>query len=110
MEEKLEEEMEELITTNNLDVQWAGVLKPKEYIETWRVRLWNKAYSSFLASNASPKFHKGTDLMKIAGGTMAVDRLVYRYYFMHAYLKCNEVGGSPFPECVCLTHVQVPKE
>lgn len=101
MEQRLEEEMEELITIQKLNVDWKGVLKPKEYMETWRVRLWNKAYTSFLASNASPKFHKGTDLMKIAGGRMAVDRLVYRYFSMHASLKCNKVVCSPFHECVC---------
>lgn len=84
--------MDHLITTLKLNVEWNDqVLKPAEYVEKWRVILWNRAYGFFLSGNASPKFHKGTDLMKIEGGSMTSTRLLYRYVHFFDYLTRFEV-------------------
>ncbi|KAG0614198.1 hypothetical protein M758_6G158200 [Ceratodon purpureus] len=81
LERYLVDEVERLVATHNLHIDWKDeFLKPIQYVEKWRVPLWKKAYGYLLGANASPRFHKGSDLLKIEGGKMAGNRLVYRYF------------------------------
>lgn len=80
LESFLDSELQKLITTQNLYIDWKDdVLRPDQYVEKWRVSLWKKAYGFLLSATASPKFHKGSDLLKIEGGKLAGYRLLYRY-------------------------------
>ncbi|KAG0605740.1 hypothetical protein M758_9G084500 [Ceratodon purpureus] len=80
LESFLDSELQKLITTQNLYIDWKDdVLRPDQYVEKWRVSLWKKAYGFLLSATASPKFHKGSDLLKIEGGKLAGYRLLYRF-------------------------------
>ena len=56
-----------------------GVLQPKDYIDKWRILLWDRAFLPLFASKASPKFTKGTELRKMDGGTKIINRCLSRY-------------------------------
>ena len=56
-----------------------GVLWPKDYINKWRILLWDRVFLSLFATKASSKFTKGTELRKIDGGTKIINRCLYRY-------------------------------
>ena len=56
-----------------------GVLRPKDYIDKWRILLWDRAFLPLFAGKASPKFTKGTKLRKMDGGTKIINRCFYRY-------------------------------
>ena len=58
-----------------------GVLQPKDYIDKWRILLWDRAFLPLFASKASPKFTKGTKLRKMDGGSKIINRCLFRYFF-----------------------------
>ncbi|KAG0572425.1 hypothetical protein KC19_VG094200 [Ceratodon purpureus] len=81
LEVYLDGEVQKLVTTHKLHIDWAlDVQKPAEYVEKWRISMWKKAHGFLLSPTASPKFHKGSDLLKIYGGKMVGKRLLYRYH------------------------------
>ena len=63
-----------------------GVLKPGEFVDWWRIVLWDQAFLPFFISKTSKdskdskdsKFIKGCNLLKFLGGPMAIKRMVYR--------------------------------
>ena len=57
-----------------------GVLQPKDYIDKWRILLWDRAFLPLFASKASPKFTKDTKLRKMDGGSKIINRCLYRYF------------------------------
>ena len=66
-----------------------GVLQPKDYIDNWRILLWDRAFLPLFAAKASSKFTKGTELKKMDGGTKIINRYLYRYSsfsFLHFFL------------------------
>lgn len=72
-------------------IEWNdAVVKPLEYVEKWRLLLWDKAFDELLADNAIPRFVKGSDLRKIAGGTTTLDRLIFRYLFQSIRWICMD--------------------
>lgn len=75
----LQDYMDKLVAKQKLNIQWSSVvLKPAEYVEKWRLMLWKKAFPFFLSENASPRYIKGSELLKIDGGKSA-GRLIYRF-------------------------------
>ena len=56
-----------------------GVLQPKDYIDKWRILLWDRAFLPLFAAKASPKFMKGMELKKMDGGTKIINCSLYRY-------------------------------
>lgn len=72
-------------------IKWNdAVVKPIDYVEKWRLLLWDKAFDEYLVENANPKFVKGSDLRKIAGGTVTGDRLIFRYLFQSIRWNCRD--------------------
>ena len=65
------------------------VLKPGEFVDRWRIVLWNQAFLPFFISKTSKdskdskdsKFVKGSNLFKFPGGPMAIKCVVYRCVF-----------------------------
>ena len=56
------------------------VLQPKDYIDKWRILLWDRAFLPLFANKASPKFTKGMELRKMDGGSKIINRCLYRYF------------------------------
>ncbi|KAG0632178.1 hypothetical protein M758_1G310400 [Ceratodon purpureus] len=98
LERYLDVELHKLVTSHNLHINWKEeVLKPMDYVEKWRVSFWNKAYGYLLNANANPRFHKGSDLLKIEGGKMAGDRLLYRY-LRNELVRKGALGSWAMPK------------
>ena len=56
-----------------------GVSRPKDYIEKWRILLWDRTFLPLFAVKASLEFTKGTKLRKMDGGTKIINHCLYRY-------------------------------
>lgn len=75
---------EDLCGGGNLLVNWEaspGILKPSDYVERWRIMLWEKAFLSFLHPNIKPPFLKSTKLDNVPSADLAIKRLLYRLVF-----------------------------
>lgn len=75
---------EDLCGGGNLLVNWEaspGILKPSDYVERWRIILWEKAFFSFLHPNIKPPFLKSTRLDNVPSADLAIKRLLYRFVF-----------------------------
>jgi hypothetical protein len=71
--------MDKYVAKFKINIEWSSVVfKPAEYVEKWRSLLWKKAFPFYLSENASPRFLKGSELLKIDGGILA-DRLFFRF-------------------------------
>jgi len=71
--------MNNYVAKLKINIKWSSVvLKPAEYVEKWRSLLWKKAFPFYLSKNASPRFLKGSELLKIDGGILA-GRLFYKF-------------------------------
>lgn len=74
----------EIIESEEITVAWdVGVLRPEDYVEHWRLSLWNAGYRDFLSPTAHPKFIRSNDLNKFKNGKLAINRLIYRLEFQH---------------------------
>ena len=45
-----------------------GILRPKDYIDRWRILLWDRAFLPFFVAKGNLKFTKGIKLRKMDGG------------------------------------------
>ena len=75
---------EDLCGGGDLLVNWEaspGILKPSDYVERWRIMLWEKAFLSFLHPNIKPPFLKSTRLDNVPSADLAIKRLLYRFVF-----------------------------
>jgi hypothetical protein len=71
--------MDKYVAKQKIYIEWSSVVfKPAEYVEKWRSLLWKKAFSFYLSENASPRYFKGSELLKIDGGILA-GHLFYRF-------------------------------
>ena len=71
--------MNKYVVKLKINIEWTSVvLKPAEYVEKWRSQLWKKVFPFYLSENASPKFLKGSELLKFDGGILA-GRLFYKF-------------------------------
>ena len=55
-----------------------GILDPSQYVERWRISLWDKAFLPFLASKTNVNFSKSSVLKEFEGGENAWRRVLYR--------------------------------
>ena len=62
-----------------INIEWSSVvLKPMGYVDKWRSLLRKKVFPFYLSKNASPRFLKGSELLKFDGGILA-GRLAYKF-------------------------------
>ena len=80
------------------EINWnasGGIKKPSDYVESWRILLWDKAFQLFLNPLAKPAFLKSYMFEKHPGAPLAVKRVSYRYVFFLWSFLCFFL--SPFP-------------
>ena len=81
MEKGVEVEIASFKNECLIDVDWASsedVLQPADYVEHWRLVLWDKAFRVYFDENADYKFTKGVNLMEFEEGPIAIKRVAYR--------------------------------
>ena len=59
-----------------------GILGPKDYIDRWRILLWDRAFLPFFVAKGNLKFIKGTELRKMDDGKQIIDRVFFRYFLL----------------------------
>lgn len=57
-----------------------GIKTPSQYVETYRILLWDKAFLPFFNAEADPVYKKETKFTKYPGTGSVVQRVLYRYY------------------------------
>ena len=84
MESTVEAEVKAFENQCPFDIDWdatPGILKPTEYVEHWRVIVWDKAFRVYFDEKAELKFTKGVNILEFEEGPIAVKRVAYRYAF-----------------------------
>ena len=76
----MEQEFTAIETSYAHPIDWnasGGVLRLGEYVDWWRIVLWDKAFLPFFEAKDS-NFVKDSDLLEFASGRMAIKQVVYR--------------------------------
>jgi hypothetical protein len=83
LEKGVEAEIASFENELSVDIDWnsSEILNPSNYVEHWRLILWEKAFRVYFEDNADLTFSKGLDLFEFAEGPIAIKRVAYRYYF-----------------------------
>ncbi len=73
--------VDEILKDENITVDWtiSGARKPGDYVESWRILLWDKAFSNFFGTKDNKLYIKKTPFKDYPGTTQAVKRVVYRF-------------------------------
>jgi len=90
LEKAVEAEMLVFERAFPIDIDWEAsqvILRPAEYVEHWRLLLWERAFLVYFRDDGDMKFSKGFDIMEFEEGPLAVKRVAYRYhlYFLYAF-------------------------
>ena len=59
-----------------------GILRPKDYIDKWRILLWDRAFLPLFVAKDNLKFTKGTELRKMDNGNQIIDRIFFKYFLL----------------------------
>ncbi len=81
LEEAVVREFEDTCRSEKLSINWKAspdVKRPGDYVESWRILLWDKAFPTFIGSKADPPYDKKSNFIKFAWTAQAVKRVVYR--------------------------------
>ena len=81
MEKGVEAEITSFENECSVDIDWIfteNILQPANYIEHWRLILWNKAFRVYSDNKGDLKFIKGLDLLEFKEGPIAIKRVAYR--------------------------------
>ena len=72
--------VDDIIRDEKITVDWTvqGMRKSGDYVESWRIRLWDKAFTTFFVSNESKAFIKRSIFKEFPGTAAVVKRVVYR--------------------------------
>ena len=83
LEDRVVKQFNEILDDDLGDIDWnasGGIMKPSDYVESWRILLWDKAFQPFLNSAAKPLFLKGSTFEDHPGAPLAEKRVLYRYF------------------------------
>ena len=83
LEDSLIRQFNEISGDDLGEIDWkasGGIMKPSEYVESWRILLWDKAFLPFLHPAANPPFLKGSTFDTHPGAPLAENRVLYRYF------------------------------
>ena len=75
---KFEEELQQPISWEAS----GGILRPKDYIDRWRILLWDRAFLPLFVAKSNLKFIKGIELRKMDDGNHIIDRVFFRYFLL----------------------------
>ena len=82
LEDHVVKQCNELLGDEVGEMNWnasGGIKKPSDYVESWRILLWDKAFQPFLNPAAKPAFLKSSTFEKHPGALLVVNRVFYRY-------------------------------
>jgi hypothetical protein len=81
MEEAVVKMVTNICKDENIVVDWTiqGVRKPSDYVESWRILLWDKAFIPFFGNKDQKLYTKKSIFKEFPGTESAVRRIVYRY-------------------------------
>ena len=89
MEKEVEAEITSFENEASVDIDWRSVeniLQPANYVEHWRILLWDKAFRVYFDGKGELKFVKGIDFMEFEKGPIAIKRVAYWYSFDFSFL------------------------
>jgi hypothetical protein len=81
LEKEVAVEIETLEETLSVDIDWDAsetIMRPREYVEHWRILLWDKAFKPYLGDHPVIAFAKGDNLLEFDEGALAIKRVAYR--------------------------------
>ena len=81
LEKEVAVEIETFEDCLSVDIDWDAsdiILRPREYVDHWRIFLWDKAFISYLGDNPDVVFAKGDNLLEFEEGALAIKRVTYR--------------------------------
>ena len=81
MEKRVEGEIASFENECSIDINWVSMkdlLQLAQFVEFWRVVLWDKAFRLYFDEKGVLKFTKGLDLMQFEEGPLAIKRVAYR--------------------------------
>ena len=83
LEDKFTTEFEKLCKSGAITVDWnasPGIMRPTDYVEKWRMILWEKAFMLFVHPSVKPPFSKGSNFNDLLKVDLLIQRLLYRFY------------------------------
>jgi len=102
LEKGVEAEIASFENELTVDIDWNSteILHPSNYVEHWRLILWDKAFRVYFEENAELPFTKGLDLFDFAEGPIAIKRIAYRYSFPFIFVTAFVSFPRPFSYCM----------
>lgn len=82
LEDKFIGEFDKLCDSGALTVNWNAspeIMRPSDYVEKWRMILWEKAFMAFLHQSVKPAFLKGSNFDGLEKSELLIQRLLYRF-------------------------------
>jgi hypothetical protein len=81
LEKEVAVEIETLEESLSVDIDWDAsetILRPREYVDHWRIVLWDKAFKPYLGDKPDIAFAKDVNLLELEEGALAIKRVAYR--------------------------------
>lgn len=81
LEKEVAVEIETLEESLSVDIDWDAsetILRPREYVDHWRIVLWDKAFNPYLGDKPDIPFAKGDNLLEFEEGALAIKRVAYQ--------------------------------
>ena len=80
LEKEVSVEIETFKESLKVDIDWdtfETILRPREYIDHWRIVLWDRAFKPYLGDKPDIPFAKGDNLLEFEEGALAIKRVAY---------------------------------
>ena len=73
LEKEIAVEIETFEDSFSVDIDWDAsdiILRPREYVDYWRIFLWDRAFKHYLGDNPDNVFAKGDNLLEFEEGLL----------------------------------------
>jgi hypothetical protein len=80
LEKEVTVEIKTLEESISVDIDWDAsetILRPREYVDHWRIVLWDKAFKPYLGDKPDIAFAKGDNLLEFEEGALAIKHVAY---------------------------------
>jgi hypothetical protein len=81
LEKEISVQIESFQDDLTVDIDWDAsetILRPREYVDHWRILLWDRAFKPYLGDKPDIPFSKGDNLLEFEEGALAIKRIAYR--------------------------------
>jgi hypothetical protein len=78
--------------SERMEVDWSvpGVRQPDDYVDCWRILLWDKAFVQFFGQNNKKLYSKKSVFKDYPGAESALKRVLYRcVYYLYSHMHLN---------------------